>query len=378
MIPREANGEEALPGYVIPGANLLVPKVCTDVPYGYTPFDIDNQNCAGRHEHVGVWYYGTDKVALSNGDTSLYKALISARSTRLPAGEYTYLASTYGYIMRRSFPMFIPTFGRADIEADLIQGAQIRVGIEFFDEGFKTPFNGWVAAEVFDAKGNMVGASIYGQAQPNCFTRASDPNDECPGTYHPYEPQFDWQIVAGPSQGAGLNDEPYMYANWPGDTLPYGFAPPGSTTFPSNSYGQRADESMEIYGIPQETWAGWDEMSPSEANRLNVPAASGAMVDVYGFYGYTGGAMRTWAGGWPTNNATGQTDYGLKGSVDIPGWPGSGGGLYTIKVWAFDPFGPDNKFEGSGEFSDDWRMFSMATRKVILRDGRNDSRRIRP
>jgi hypothetical protein len=118
---------------------------------------------------------------------------------------------------------------------------------------------------------------------------------------------------------------------------------------------------MEIYGIPEETWAGWDEMSPSEANRVEVPLSSGAMIDVYGFYGYSGDPYRTWAGGWPTNDGTGQTDYGLKGSVDVPGWAGSGGGLYTVKVWAFDPFGPDNAFNGPGTFSDDWRMFSMAT-----------------
>jgi hypothetical protein len=82
------------------------------------------------------------------------------------------------------------------------------------------------------------------------------------------------------------------------------------------------------------------------------------MVDVYGFYQYTGGAMRTWAGGWPTNNATSQNDYGLQGSVDIPGWAGSGGGLYTVKVWAFDPFGPNGVFDATIPI-DDWRMFSM-------------------
>jgi len=101
-------------------------------------------------------------------------------------------------------------------------------------------------------------------------------------------------------------------------------------------------------------------MTPSEANRVQIPARSFAEVDVFGFYQYYGGPMRTWAGGWPTNNRTAQDDYGLKGSVDIPGWAGSGGGLYSVKVWAFDPFGPNNVFDATG-FSDDWRMYSMAT-----------------
>jgi hypothetical protein len=124
---------------------------------------------------------------------------------------------------------------------------------------------------------------------------------------------------------------------------------------------------MDIYGVPAETWNGWDEPLSSDGNRLNVPADSAAAVDVYGFYWYKGGAYRTWAGGWPTNNKTSQTDYGLKGTVDIPGWAGSGGGLYTVKVWAFDPYGPDGVFAAAnadnpsfGGFSDDWRMFAMA------------------
>jgi hypothetical protein len=47
------------------------------------------------------------------------------------------------------------------------------------------------------------------------------------------------------------------------------------------------------------------------------------------------------------------------GSVDIPGWEGSGGGLYTVKVWAFDPRGPNNAYEAAGFAVDDWRMYSM-------------------
>jgi len=157
------------------------------------------------------------------------------------------------------------------------------------------------------------------------------------------------------------------------DTKTLAYANIAVPDFPSDSFGQRADESADIYGVPydqtephQETWNAWDEPASSDGNRLNVPITSAAAVDVYGFYWYKGGAYRTWAGGWPTNNRTAQVDYGLKGSVDIPGWAGSGGGLYTVKVWAFDPYGPDGFFAAATEneafsgFSDDWRMFSMA------------------
>jgi hypothetical protein len=108
-----------------------------------------------------------------------------------------------------------------------------------------------------------------------------------------------------------------------------------------------------------------------------MAAGSAAAFDVYGFYYYFGDQARTWAGGYPTTNGaqmsaswidsanggnymigTDQWDYGLPGSVDIPGWAGSGGGLYTVKVWAFDPMGPDNHFERTG-FSNDWQMYSM-------------------
>jgi len=91
---------------------------------------------------------------------------------------------------------------------------------------------------------------------------------------------------------------------------------------------------------------------------------------VYGFYWYHGDAARTWAGGWPTNNGWNTAgfpnywvgdnwDYGLKGTVDIPGWEGSGGGLYSVKVWAFDGLGPDGVYGPVGGVQDDWRMYSM-------------------
>jgi hypothetical protein len=104
---------------------------------------------------------------------------------------------------------------------------------------------------------------------------------------------------------------------------------------------------------------------PADANRVLVPPGSAQAFDVYGYYWYYGAAARTWAGGWPTTNGwnqptwTGaQCDQGIKGTVDIPGWEGSGGGLYTVKVWAFDPRGPNNAFEAANP-TDDWRMYSM-------------------
>ena len=118
-------------------------------------------------------------------------------------------------------------------------------------------------------------------------------------------------------------------------------------------------------------------MQLSDANRLHMVAADWAIFDVYGFYWYFGDEARTWAGGWPTTDgyATSrswmdpiwganpiigncQWDYGMKGSVDIPGWEGSGGGLYTVKLWAFDVRGPNNATD-PGPWTDDWRMYEM-------------------
>lgn len=111
---------------------------------------------------------------------------------------------------------------------------------------------------------------------------------------------------------------------------------------------------------------GWLYPNPSDANRVTTPAGGAEAFDVYGFYWYHGGPARTWAGGWPTVNTfpgvsgyTGiQWDGGMKGTNDIPGWQGSGGGLYHVKVWAFDPRGPDNAYEAAGA-TDDLRMYSQ-------------------
>ena len=328
---------------------------------GYTPFDVDNVNDAGMHEHLGIRYVGDDYCSDTiGGGARIYRALIDLRSTRLPPGEYMYQAYTHGYIMRRAFPFQIPLTGWADIEADLIQGGQVRVTVEFIHEGRPSGFTGYIYAEVYDSQENFVGASIYGQAVANHFTETANG-----GAYFHYDEITDHMLVQGPAQAAGLGDET-------------------AATYPSSDHdadglnpvswdSQRAMFSNIFYGVPAQTWADWTATTPSFANRFLLDPGDAQSVDVYGFYWYHGGPVRTWAGGWPTTNGwnsgpsgyTGiQWDHGLKGSVDVPGWEGSGGGLYTVKVWAFDPRGPDGLFDDPADAipdgHDDWRMYTMA------------------
>jgi len=357
--------------------------------WGWSPYDVDNLNPAGMHEHLGVWYFGTDYCSPTiNGGFAIYRALIDKRSTRLPADQYTFNAYTHGYVMRRSYSMWIPTSGAADIEADLIQGGQIRVTMDFYHEGIATGFHGFIYAEVFNSEGTLVGASIYGQAQPNVFTRLGHGGAYLEYAGWPYRAgaaNLDWMVVQGPAQGTGLNF-------WNGTTAPWQLNSPNyqaedghylqnCDAFPSCSYSQRAYYAWlfhtngwpplapaPVVGFPNATWADWMGWAPPyytvnqdwwfPGNRVDMDPGTGQSFDIYGFYQYYGNAMRTWAGGWPTNDATGQMDYGLKGSVDIPGWEGSGGGLYSVKVWAFDPRGPNNATELAG-WTDDWRMYSM-------------------
>jgi len=366
------NSTLPLTGWGIVGVNPLtgLNMAGTHVGWGVSPFDIDNLNRAGMHEHVGVYYYGSDYCAATTfnyGYSLDYPIAGAYRSTQLPAGMYTYNAYTHGYVQRRSFPVQVPFAGGANIEADLIQGGQIRVTMDFKHEAIATAFNGWVRVEVFNTEGNLVGASIYGQADPNWYTWVGTPG----GGYLPYSAASDHLWVLGPSQGAdfGLPDTHFEEP-----------VAPANPSFPSStagvSNGQRAYTSQLFYSsrtatpIPSTVWAGWPGMSPSFANRLIAPAGGLQSFDVYGFYWYWGDAARTWAGGWPTNNGvntaefanwwTGSRwDYGLKGSVDIPGWEGSGGGLYNVKVWAFDGLGPDGAYGPVNGVQDDWRMYAM-------------------
>lgn len=356
--------------FKIPGVDYTVATADANHGYGLTPFDVDNVNLPGHHEHIGVMYYGTDPTSSAAVNFPYVGAFYALgpwfRPTRLQPGEYTYKAWTHGYVMRRNYPVQVPFSGTADIEADLIQGGQIRVYVGFLHEAIATNFNGFVRVEVFNSAGDLVGADIYGQAQPNLFTRAANG-----GSYLDYNPTYDWQMggfLYGwyASAAAGFGNL----------TGPAGHGPWGQ--FPSASAGQRAYQSSNIYGVPYYpfdttsaifngigTWSGWGHMVPSDANRLFLPAGAFQAYDVYGFNWYSGGPARTWAGGWPTtdgyDNHPGDAprDYGLSGSVDIAGWSGSGAGLYTVKVWAFDPSGPNYHYETSG-ISDDWRMYSMS------------------
>jgi hypothetical protein len=401
-------------GWYIPGTNPLIPNF-PQHGYGYTPHDIDNTmnatglyaNMAGMHEHIGVHFFGSDWCALSGAwqwQWPLEYAMMGImRSTRLLPGQYTYNIYTHGYIMRRSFPVMVPFSRGSDIEADVIQGGQIRVWMEFLHEAIRTSFNGFVNVEVFDANDNLVGASIYGQAQPNYFTLLGITPA---GGYLNYSRFADHMRVAGPAQGADLalnrtNEAVNTFPSSNGGFL-------ATNTFLT---GQRAFFSSLIYSSQRarpipihnplsnaglnagqrsswrfNTWAAYPGFNAtasqvanrvnvqlSDANRLIMAAADVAAVDVYGFYWYFGDPVRTWAGGWPTVDGwethmgfnggnywlgTGQWDYGLKGSIDIPGWEGSGGGLYTVKVWAFDSRGANGVYD-PGVFSDDWRMYSM-------------------
>ena len=376
------------PGIAIPGFPI------TGAPpgsFGLTPFDIDNIQVPGQHDHLAVEYYGTDWCSPNSGlggaNALWYALLPSHRSTRLPAGEYIYNVYTHGYVMRRSFPVQVPFAGWADIEADLIQGGQIRVTMEFRHEGRATAFNGFIRVEVFNAANELVGASIYGQAEPNAWTRIGPLG----GSYFNFAPWADWlwgnwgifntpfenTYVTGPAEGAGLG-----FLN-------------GFGWLPSFSRPQRAWTANWLYGLPTETWRGWSGLgtrffnpwyfvvnpftggpwgtvqnySPPDSNRVVMPAGAIQSFDVFGFHWYYGDGARTWAGGWPTTNGwnsatfpnpnTGsQYDYGLRGSIDIPGWEGSGGGLYSVKVWAFDARGPNGVYD-AGIPVDDWRMYAM-------------------
>jgi len=332
---------------------------------GVSPFDIDDANDPGFHEHVGVFFYGDDWCSTTLGGAWGWPfGLLSAwRSTRLPPGQYTYDVHTHGYVMRRSYPVQVPQTQGADIEADLIQGGQIRVIMDFWHEAQATAFNGFIRVEVFDANDNLVGASIYGQAQPNTWVEAVA---GIGAGYLMYDPTVDWM-----GGSLGLNPGPAQAHDFglPAAIFPSSVPPPAG-----GFRGQRGFWSWLFFGVPAWKWwpntmlanLPWPATCPSDANRFLIPVGQGQAVDVYGFYWYYGDKARTWAGGWPTvSTYAGGTAYtdakwdsGIKGTVDIAGWSGSGGGLYSVKVWAFDPRGPNNAYEAALP-TDDWRMYAM-------------------
>jgi len=352
-------------GWEIEGVDYLTAEG-QRIGYGVSPYDYDStglacpddaDTCAGRHALLKVRYAGSDWTSPTSwGSAALYRALPSGgwRPTRLPPGQYTMDVHTHGYVLRRAFPVQVPLEGGADIPLDLIQGGQIRVIASFKHEAIKTPFTGFVLVEVLNENDELVGASIYGRAEPNIFTT----NLEGGAYFSMVDPYWLWyddlyadnMKIADPAQGAGFG-EPYEW-------------------FPSASPGQRAMFSNLYYGVPDcpdelnpacQVWASWDYTTPIDANKFvggggrwgGESGWSGGfgtdtvVVDVYGFYWYFGDPARTWAGGWPTTNgysnsgpqvgwSGGAWDSGLRGSDDIPNWSGSGGGKYQIKIYAFD------------------------------------------
>ena len=287
-----------------------------------------------------VHYAGTD-WASPNGVSSysLYRTLVAgsgARSTRLPADQYTINVYTHGYVLRRAFPVQVPAEQGADIAADLIQGGQIRVVMSFKHEDVKTLFKGFVRVEVLNAAGNLVGATVYGRSEPNTFTDNIDGGGYFAHTTHNGTSLTQFY---GNNMRYGWDDTTHSF-KYPGSTYDHhndisGAAGFGFTdgdphdniidsVYPSTSHGQRALFSSLFYPTPFSTgvpycpdefdvgacqvWATWDYTTPINANEWIGGDFSGGLgtdtivTDVYGFYWYAGDPARTWAGGWPTTN----------------------------------------------------------------------------
>jgi hypothetical protein len=286
-----------------------------------SPWDVDMVHPAGEHSQLLVKWAGINPVPEDVVNVGYYP-------TRLLPGEYNFQVHTFGYTMRRVFPVWVPDGGNGDIKADLIQGGMFRVGVDFKKQNEYVDFNGFVRVEVYDKDNKLVGANIYGQAQPNyCDTITSTCTTA--GAYPDYNAAMDATMVPGPAEGSNIDPD-----------------------------GQRGYLSSQWYGTPGTTWANWPQTDPSDANRLNYLAGFSTAFDVYGFHWYYGGPSSRndglWANGWETTDGTHQMDSGLPGSRDGPAGLGvTGGGLYTVKVFAFDPYGPDGVFGTE----DDWQSY---------------------
>jgi len=265
------------------------------------PYDIDTTE-VGWHSLLRVRYVGLDPGPLG--------CLSGIYPTRIEEGKYFAKVATLGYIQRDDVSTYIAPDLSTGLQVDLVQGAQIRVELEFRRVDDPTAFNGFVRVEVYDQQDNLVGASIYAGAEPN-------PNLH----YLPYDSAKDWKLIPGAAEGAGTGLEP-----------------------------QRAFFSQLYYGIPPATWADWPAMTPSDANRLAVPSDGTVVFDVFGLHSYYGDPDSRsdgfWANGWDTTNGATHPDSGLRGSRDALNLEGSG--TLTIRVWAFDPYGPDGIFDSNG------------------------------
>ncbi|WP_455286164.1 carboxypeptidase-like regulatory domain-containing protein [[Eubacterium] cellulosolvens] len=265
------------------------------------PYDVDTSD---------VGYHGLLEVTFTGIDPRPDGALSGFYPTRLEEGRYSVNVATFGYVQREDHSTYVLPSMRNDLKVDLVQGAQIRVELEFRHEGEPTEFSGFARVEVYNQQGTFVGASIYAGADPN-------PNV----TYFPYDASKDWKLTPGAAEGAGTGLEP-----------------------------QRAFFSQLCYGIPAVTWADWPAMTPSDANRLSMPSGASVAYDVFGFHSYHGASDSRrdglWASGWDTTDGAGQVDAGIRGSrdaLDLEGW-----GNFTVRVWAFDPYGPDGAFDSTG------------------------------
>jgi len=265
------------------------------------PYDIDTGP---------IGWHGLLRVLFTGIDPGPVVALGGFYPTHIEEGKYYVGVSTFGYLQLEESWLHIVPGALTDLQVDVLQGAHLRVELEFKHEHIPTAFNGFVRVEAYNQDGLLVGASIYAGAEPNVNL-----------DYLQYDPTRDWKLVLGASEGAGTLLQP-----------------------------QRAFISWLHYGIPVATWANWPMMTPSDANRLAVPRGSITAFDVFGFHYYSGGADSRhewlWANGWDTTNGVSHPDSGIRGSrdiLDIEGW-----GNFTIYVWAFDPYGPDGVFDFLG------------------------------
>jgi hypothetical protein len=249
------------------------------------------------------------RVVFTGVDPGPVAALVSY-PTRVEEGRYSVFVSTLGYIQRYDCSVFVHPGAGNDLQIDLVQGTHIRVELDFKHENVATSFNGFVRVEVYNQVDTLVGASVYAGAAPN-------PNLH----YFPYDPLTDRKLVTGAAEGAGNGTRP-----------------------------QRAFISRMRYLVPPVTWANWPGMVRSDANRLSVPAGSISAFDVFGFHSYYGGpdsrTDRFWANGWDTTDGTAHADSGIRGSRDTLGLEGWGN--LTVRIWAFDPYGPDGVFDSTG------------------------------
>jgi hypothetical protein len=276
----------------------------------------------GSSACLQITWTGNDVVDVAD-------ALDGTLPTNIAPGEYNFAVNTFAYLSRRVFPVWVPDGGNGDIQADLIQGGEIAVGVSFTKEDQDVDFNGFVRVEVYDSDGNLKGANIYGQAVASWDTTVDGT-----GSYSHYVPDQDWKLIPCAAEGSNIDDAD-------GDEC---------------GDGQRGFTSSGFYNAPMLTWANWPNTNPSYANRLALPGGETALFDVFGFYWYYGGPSSRneglWANGWETTDGAHQNDHGLAGSRDIsPNFLGAG--TYTVKVYAFDPLGADGVFGTA----DDWASY---------------------